>query len=1415
MKFTSWNCRGLGSKKKEEALRDLIKSTRTDVLLIQETKMSQQDSIQTLKNAWKNSQGVADNARGASGGLCTMWNATKFDLLLTELRMHWTCTQLLHKDSGHSVSLFNIYVPQHIDEKRLCWQSLQEFLSEKDLENIVIGGDLNVTLSAEEKRGGSIVRDPAREWVEDLISTWDLMDIKPTRGRYTWTNKRTGPGHIAARLDRFLVQSSFLTLGLSTSSGILPNSTSDHKPIMLEIKKDLNQGPIPFRFNSSWLQDKDFRSIVAKVWTTKIRGSAFHVWEEKLKCLKTELKSWAKSKPNPITERLESQRKLEHHQLELEGKEITNQDIIKEEQLQTQWHKHCREEENYWRQKSRSLWLQEGDKNTTFFHKQAEARKLFKAVTQIQVHNVTVSDPEDIQMAAFDTFKSLYTDPGTVNIDPHAHPLSTVPTLIKDDVNCKLLEEVTQQEIKEALDQMHPDKAPGPDGFTARFYQHCWEIIKSDLTKMIKKSQVSHKLGGGTNSAFLALIPKEKGALTFSRFRPISLCNTSYKILAKVIANRLKNILPNIVPENQGGFIKGRQIADNIVLVQEALHTSLGKKDKGMIIKLDLANAFDRVNHNFLFAVMKKFGFDESFVNWIRACINSPWIAPMVNGRATRFFKASRGLRQGCPLSPLLYAIQAAVLSYQLEHARTTSNLKGLQIAHGVKEINHAQFADDTLLLGGASSLVAKKFKDELDAYTSVSGSEISLGKSKIYSWNITPFEIRSISRILGMEGLTNWDSFTYLGVPISKTNPKATHWNQLLEKLKNRIASWGANWLNLAGRIVLLKSVLASVPIYRNSLLLAPGSVVTKLEMLQRKFLWEGGKQTNKRAHLISWDKVSKPLLEGGLSLKNTKLQNLALGAKLLWRIISGKTAWCKEALWKKYFSGPRRRCVERLPTVQKGSPIFNLCRKVNEQFNSHLTWVPGNGKQIKIWDDSILGDPPLKLNQNLQRLQTWMAEQNLRTLFDISVWGTARHNLWQGWTVSNLPLNLEQEWASLKRSLHGKAPLKKRARDKRGWGKEAKPYTTALGYSTLLNLPHVPPNPAIWKAIWKFKTIPKIDLFLWTLGHDSILTGDNLKRKGWAGPFRCPLCLQAEESSPHLFLSCPFSKEVWTLVAGSHFPLPSDLHSLLMDWITLSPFPSPKQSLVTILWQILPRFTLWGLWLERNSRLFREKERIPPQVAARIRSLFKEWASNHTFPPNSRKMDDKEEHWCTQFLPLNPNGTISSPTVQASWELRQGKEDFEKWKRERDCHILSFDGASKGNPGQAGGGGLIENSSTGFRLRYAIGLGTTSNNYAEAMALWQGLCQVQSTGARELIIIGDSRMLIQAIIHKRATQNAMLNNLISKIRLLLRGLDSFQIFHVLRELNHDADIEANRGAELEAGQSLVNDHPSQVDLP
>ena len=183
---------------------------------------------------------------------------------------------------------------------------------------------------------------------------------------------------------------------------------------------------------------------------------------------------------------------------------------------------------------------------------------------------------------------------------------------------------------------------------------------------MLNWTRKKYKIGGATNSTFLALIPKEKNHLSIERFHPISLCNTSYKILSKILATRMKKIMEKIISKTQGGFIAGRQIIDNIIIVQEAIHSSLERKQQGMAIKLDMENAFDRVIHFFLFEIMLKMRFFKKFCRWIKACISSPWIAPLVNGKTTGFFQASRGLRQGCLLSPFLYLIVAESLSKKL-----------------------------------------------------------------------------------------------------------------------------------------------------------------------------------------------------------------------------------------------------------------------------------------------------------------------------------------------------------------------------------------------------------------------------------------------------------------------------------------------------------------------------------------------------------------------------------------------------------------------------------------------------------------------------------------------------------------------------------------------------------------------------
>jgi exonuclease III len=925
MQYVSWNCRGLGSKMKEEALRDLVRLENPEVLLIQETKLEEKDLLRISQSFWKKGPGKAVSARGASGGLATFWDSSKLELVEEFDTMHWIYTKLNHKGSDHQVSLFNLYVPVLINEKKDCWDSLRLFLNSHHTKNIVVAGDLNVTLSLAEKKGGTIVRDPSREWVEDLMTDWELEDIPPSNGKFTWSNKRLGPGHIAARLDRFLIQSSFLTLGLRASTKVLPHYISDHKPLALSLRPSAALGPIPFKFSPLWLEQGDFLNLVHHSWKDPVTGSPSYVWEEKLRRLKTTLKSWAKTLVSPLAERKQAQETLEIHQQIMEETLITQAILSQEAENQSQFHKSCRAEETYWRMKSRALWLKDGDKNTAFFHKHTQSRINYNSIDEIHSQEQVHRDAHNIKEAAHNYFKNLYSAIEMEDLDPQVYPLSEVPELITEEENERLSRPISDTEIKKVVFSMHPDKAPGPDGYTARFYIQCWNIIKKDLCKMVKKSQNCNKLGGSTNSSFLALIPKEKGAKTFNRFRPISLCNTGYKIITKIIANRLKKVLPKLIPENQGGFVRGRQILDNIILVQEAIHTSCKKKEKGMVIKLDLANAFDRVRHDFLFAVLRKFGFSQKFMDWIKACISVPWIAPLINGRPARFFQATRGLRQGCPLSPMLYVLQAAVLSFQLQSCLLNRTLPGIRVTPSTSEVNHAQFADDTLLLGAASIKTARHFKSELDLYKVCSGSEINYLKSKIYGWNCSPRELQHLGRILDMEGISVWDTFTYLGIPIFKGRAMVAHWLPLVDRLKLKIQAWGVNWLTRAGKIVLMNSVISTLPIYQCSVLLAPKTISNKLDAMMRRFLWEGGKNCARKLHLINWATIKKPTLEGGLNIRDVAVHNLAMGGKLLWRMITGKRTWSKQILRKKYFRGDRDRCLER-PLKATKDPQFSI---------------------------------------------------------------------------------------------------------------------------------------------------------------------------------------------------------------------------------------------------------------------------------------------------------------------------------------------------------------------------------------------------------------------------------------------------------------------------------------------------------
>eukprot|EP00253_Pinus_taeda_P024639 PITA_24639 len=546
-----------------------------------------------------------------------------------------------------------------------------------------------------------------------------------------------------------------------------------------------------------------------------VEGSPSFIWETKIKNARRALKVWARDSYQELEETKKKVKKdLEDVQTKIEEHGLSQQYKDQENALHEQLTHVNREEEIKWRIKSRQLWLQGGDKNTAYFHKQATARKFRNNVnTIIDNEGNRYSTQEDINKAASKRYRDLLTE--FQGAEDYSDLLQYLPKGATKELNDTLNSEIDEEEIERTIWTLQPDKAPGPNGFPICFYREFWSLIKKDLAKMLRWVQRKGKLGGFTNSTFLALIPKENRPTSFSRLRPISLCNSSYKILAM----RLKPFLPSLISENQGGFISNRHIHDSIILVHKAIHSSLSRQEKGFVLKLDLANAFDRVRHSFLFVVLKKMGFDSSFINTIAACIFGPWISPLINGRPGEAFQSTRGLKQGCPLSPYLFILMAESFSQALDHNRRVGLITEIKYGNGVKNINHSQFADDTLLIGGASTTIARRFKNLLDQYMGYSGGAVNFHKSCVYGWNITNQTVHSIASIFGVTYKMEWNHFSYLGMPVSLGPLKVETWNEIIDKVKRKVQQWGTIWLNPAGRLILLKSGITSLPLYRFTL--------------------------------------------------------------------------------------------------------------------------------------------------------------------------------------------------------------------------------------------------------------------------------------------------------------------------------------------------------------------------------------------------------------------------------------------------------------------------------------------------------------------------------------------------------------------------------------------------------------------
>jgi len=316
-----------------------------------------------------------------------------------------------------------------------------------------------------------------------------------------------------------------------------------------------------------------------------------------------------------------------------------------------------------------------------------------------------------------------------------------------------------------------------------------------------------------------------------------------------------------------------------------------------------------------------------------------------------------------------------------------------IKFDNGVKNINHSQFADNTLLIGGASNIIARRFKTLLDNYMSYSRGLIYYLKSCIYGWNTSAHVLHRIARTLGVPCKLNWEQFTYLGMHVSVGNLKATAWEVIIDKMKRKIQHWGTSWLNPAGHIILLKAGLSSLPLYCFTLLQAPTNFHFKMDALLHHFLWQGGRNEKKKYNLVSWKQVTQPCQNGGLGIRSSKFLNLAFAGKLVWRLITGRNAWWKTVLEKKYLNHPRHQLLDHELPNRACSKIWRMCKQAIPFLDQNTSKVPKGGSYIRIGEDKIMGQQPISQRPGTQQILALFSSAGIQTLAQISQWEAHSH--------------------------------------------------------------------------------------------------------------------------------------------------------------------------------------------------------------------------------------------------------------------------------------------------------------------------------------------------------------------------------------------------------------------------------------
>ena len=694
-----------------------------------------------------------------------------------------------------------------MSDRKLFFNRLHTFfLSPGDL---ILGGDFNCIDSELDRLHIKSDFSADKRCLLALKSDFCLVDVfrkqNPKALSFTWSNKDFSQ---ASRLDRFYISSSLLQSVRGNKCFPCPLSDHDFVDLFISPANVSLHGSGVWKFNCSLLSDNDFINTMTVLITSEkekipLFDSLEGWWDNlKIQIRRTCIDFSSRKRRQLLSERNSLTKRLLRAKSAVfagDRNKISNVNKL-ESALEAVINNECEGA----KVRSRARWIEEGEKPTRFFfrleRKRAE-KNIFESLFNESGEEKFSHD--DIELVLVHFYKALFSK-DSLNMQ--------IQTQIIDDLDLSLsdLEReqceglFTKDELSAALKGLQTGKSPGSDGLPVEFYSAFWDLLCDPLLSVLNDCFRVGSPCASQREALLRLIYKKDDKRLAKNWRPISLLNCDYKLASKIITDRLKQVMPSIVHPDQTCSVINRSIFSNLHLIRDTLDMINKTDETGILVTLDQMKAFDRVDHDFLMRVLSKFGFGPSFCRWVSIFYSNVFSRIICNGKLSTPVFLGRGVRQGCPLSPLLYVLTSEVLSNQI---RKNPMIEGFLLpGTGGLQFKVSQYADDaTNFVKNERSLC--HLLETVNKYERGSGARLNTSKSEamwLGRWRAngaSPFGLQWVNKlkILGVyfsNGLVSVDE---------------DNWRCKLDKLKRTLGLWSQRDLSFLGRGMILNVLGAS----------------------------------------------------------------------------------------------------------------------------------------------------------------------------------------------------------------------------------------------------------------------------------------------------------------------------------------------------------------------------------------------------------------------------------------------------------------------------------------------------------------------------------------------------------------------------------------------------------------------------